>query len=303
MRIIVSGATGLIGRPVVDALVQRGDEVITLSRTASTEGAVITIQWDPLAGFLPVDQLDALGPIDGVIHLAGAGIGDKRWTTARKREILESRVAGTRLLAEACAALSTKPLSFVSGSAIGYYGSQGDELLTERSSHGTGFLADVCIEWERAALPAAEAGIRTTFARTGVVLTPNGGALAKQLPLFKFGIGGKLANGAQWLSWISLRDEVHALLALLDHQRFEGPVNLVAPSPVTNAAFTDALAHQVHRPAFFSVPSFALRMALGAELADEALLASARVVSEVLGGQEFSFQDPELEGALAEMLG
>lgn len=302
MRIIVSGATGLIGKPVVDALVQRGDEVVALSRTASTNGPVTTIQWDPMAGLLPVDQLDALGPIDGVIHLAGAGIGDKRWTTARKREILESRVAGTTLLAEACAALSTKPTSFVSGSAIGYYGSRGDEVLTERSAHGTGFLADVCVAWEQAAAPAIDAGIRTTFARTGVVLTPEGGALAKQLPLFKFGIGGKLAKGSQWLSWISLRDEVSALLALLDDDRFEGPVNLVAPGPVTNAAFTEALAHQVHRPAFFTVPSFALRTALGAELADEALLASARIVPEVLGGQGFSFQDPELSGALANLL-
>jgi uncharacterized protein len=302
MRIIVSGATGLIGTAVVDALVERGDEVVALSRASSTKKSVTTIQWDPMAGVLPVDQLDALGQIDGVIHLAGAGIGDKRWTAARKREILESRVAGTTLLAEACAALSTKPRSFVSGSAIGYYGSRGDEVLTERSSHGTGFLADVCIAWERAASPAIDAGIKTTFARTGVVLSPKGGALAKQLPLFKLGIGGKLAKGSQWLSWISLRDEVGALLALLDDEHVEGPVNLVAPNPVTNATFTDALAHQVHRPAFFTVPSFALRTALGAELADEALLASARIVPEVLEGQQFSFQDPDLSGALAELL-
>lgn len=303
MQIVVSGATGLIGSAVVASLLERGDRVVVLSRATTALPGVTSIQWDPASDMLPIDQLDACGPIDGVIHLAGAGIGDKRWTSARKHEILASRVQGTMLLANACAAMATKPASFVSGSAIGYYGSRGDELLTERASQGTGFLAEVCVAWEAAAAPAIDAGIRTTFARTGVVLSPDGGALAKQLPLFKFGIGGKLAQGSQWLSWISLRDEVRALLALLDGEQYEGPVNVVAPNPVTNAAFTAALARQVRRPAAFTVPSFALRIALGGELADEALLASARVIPEVLEGTSFSFQDPELPSALAALLG
>jgi uncharacterized protein (TIGR01777 family) len=301
MRVAVSGSSGLIGTALVQALRARGDEVLRLVRRPV--GAPDELTWDPRAGQAPVE---ALAEVDGLVHLAGAGIGDQRWTPQRKQEIRDSRVQGTSTLATALAAVGSsgraKPPVFVSGSAIGYYGDRGEEELDETSPPGTGFLAEVCQAWEAATAPAAEAGARVALLRTGVVLSARGGALARQLPLFRLGLGGTLGDGRQWLSWITLRDEVHAILACLDRPELEGPVNLTAPTPVRNAEFTQALGRVLKRPARFGVPRGALRLALGGQLTDEALLASQRVLPRRLVEAGFAFQDPTLEAALATAL-
>ena len=302
MKVLMSGATGLIGTALTHALESRGDEVISLTRPRSTAQLPTSVAWDPEHGSLNVEQLDALGPFGAIVHLAGAGIADKRWSTTRKAEILESRVASTALLAETATRLSTAPRSFISGSAIGYYGSQGDTELDESSPQGTGFLADVCAAWEAAAQRVQDANIRTVLVRTGIVLSTKGGALAKQLPLFKAGLGGKLSSGSQWLSWISIDDEVAALLALIDHDSFEGPVNLTAPHPVTNATFTKTLGKVLGRPTLLSVPAPALKGALGGELVEEALLASQRVLPRKLLQSDFRFGTEDLETALRNLL-
>ncbi|MEI8050545.1 MAG: TIGR01777 family oxidoreductase [Actinomycetes bacterium] len=301
MNVLISGATGLIGTALSKALNDRGDKAIALVRPSSANVDGATAAWDPAAEMIDVKAIDALS-VDAVVHLAGAGIADRRWNPQRKTEILESRTKATALLAGAIAGLDHAPRVFVSGSAIGIYGNRGDEILTEESSSGNGFLADVCLQWEAAADEAARAGIRTVIARTGIVLAREGGALAKQLPLFRAGIGGRLGSGSQWTSWITLADEVRALLALLDDKRFSGSVNLTAPSPVTNKDFTKALGHAVHRPTFFPVPPVALKIALGAELVDEALLASQRVSPTRLVEHGFSFHDPDIASAFASLL-
>jgi hypothetical protein len=302
MKVLVSGATGLIGSALQRALVARGDQVITLIRPSTSNASEQTIHWDPSLGTIDRAALERQGPIDAVIHLAGAGIADKRWTAARKEEILSSRVNSTRILADAVVSLSHQPEVFVSGSAIGIYGNRGDEILTESSSEGSGFLADVCHAWEAAASAVPEAGIRTAFARTGIVLSAEGGALAKQLPLFRLGVGGRLGSGKQWTSWISIDDEVAGILAILDQTSLAGPINLTAPSPVTNAEFTRALGHALHRPAVLPVPVPALKVALGSELVDEALTASQRVEPTVLLASGFRFTDPEINEGLASIL-
>ena len=297
MRVLVSGASGLIGQALCRSLAERGDEVLRLTRPggAARPGG---ISWDPATGSIDRGALEAQGPIDAVVHLAGAGIADKRWTASRKDEILSSRTSSTSLLVEALGELDHRPSTLVSASAIGFYGSRADELLDEESAAGDGFLAGVCQRWEAAAEPAAGFGIRTVLARTGIVLSSAGGALAKQLPLFRFGLGGKLSQGSQWMSWIELGDEVAALEWLLDHDELAGPVNLSAPQPVTNASFTSELARELHRPAFLSVPAAALRLALGTELVDEALLASQRVLPAALLRSGFDFRAPSLAAGL-----
>jgi uncharacterized protein (TIGR01777 family) len=302
MRVLMSGASGLIGTALTKALIDRGDEVVALVRTSSPSGTANQIHWDPSKQQLNGGDLEQHGPYDAVVHLAGAGIGDKRWTPARKAEILESRVDGTALLATRCSELSVLPSVFLSGSAIGFYGDTGNEVATEASPQGAGFLADVCRQWEGAASPIEQSGVRTVFLRTGIVLDPNGGALAKQLPLFRFGLGGKLGSGKQWFSWISIRDEVSAILAVIDHDEFSGPVNLTAPNPVTNAEFTKALGTVLRRPTVAAVPGFALKIALGSELADEALLASTRILPEQLTRHNFSFADETVLEALSDLL-
>jgi uncharacterized protein (TIGR01777 family) len=244
---------------------------------------------------------EAFQGIDAVVHLAGAGIGDKRWTDSYKMEILESRTRGTRLLAETMASLEVKPSVFLSGSAIGIYGVRDDEELTEQSSIGSGFLADVCRDWEAAAAPATQAGIRTVLLRTGIVLSPKGGALKKQLPLFKLGLGGKFGNGKQWQSWISITDEVNAIIHLLTSS-VSGPVNLTAPQPVTNSDFTRTLASVVSRPAIVPIPSFGPKLLLGGELANALLFTGQRVVPSVLSNDGFQFAHPTLESALRALL-
>jgi uncharacterized protein (TIGR01777 family) len=295
MKIVISGASGLIGTPLVTRLRGKGHEVVRLVRRAPTRGEA---QWDPQAGVLDPAILEGA---DAVIHLSGAGIGDKRWTDAYKREVLESRTLSTSLLARTIATLERKPRVFLSGSAIGIYGARDDEALTESSAHGTGFLADVCEQWEAAAAPASDAGVRTVFLRTGIVLSPQGGALKKLLAVFKIGIGGRFGSGKQWQSWISLDDELGAIEFLLDAP-VSGPVNLTAPQPVTNAEFTRVLARVVKRPAVLPIPSFGPKLLLGAELADALLFTGQRVLPNVLTTNGYVFAHATLEDALRALL-
>ncbi len=296
MRVVVTGSSGLIGRAVVAALRARGDDVTLLVRH-EPQGPSES-QWDPAAG--SIDPAAITGA-SAVVHLAGAGIADHRWSTQRKAEILGSRVRSTDLVARALAA-SAPGSVLVSGSAIGIYGNRGDEVLDERSETGHGFLADVCRAWEAATEPAASAGARVVLLRTGVVLSPSGGALGRQLPLFRLGLGGRLGDGRQWLSWISLADEVGAILHAIDEPALSGPVDATAPNPVTNGTFTSALAAAVHRPALLAVPRAALRLALGPELADEALLASQRVLPARLVATGYRFVAPDITTALTTLL-
>lgn len=297
MRVAITGSTGLIGTALVRSLLHDGHHVVRLVRGRAT--AADQIGWDPVAGRLNSEDLAG---VDGVVHLAGAGIGDRRWTSERRREILESRTRSTALLAAALPALDPVPAVLLSGSAIGYYGDRGDETLTERSDPGDGFLAEVCQAWEAAASPVAEAGIRTVLLRTGIVQSADGGALAKVVPLYRLGLGGRLGSGRQWWSWISIADEVRAIRHLLDSS-VSGPVNVVAPNPVTNAEHARTLARVLHRPAFAAVPRFAPRLALGGELADGLLFASQRVLPTVLLDDGYEFDQPDLEPALRQLLG
>jgi uncharacterized protein (TIGR01777 family) len=295
MKIVISGASGLIGKRLVEQLQQHGHDVVRLVRRAANTGEIM---WDPKAGVLSASALEGA---DAVIHLSGAGIGDKRWTSSYKREILESRTITTSLIANTIANMNRKPSVFLSGSAIGIYGPRGDEQLNEVSTNGTSFLADVCEQWERAAKPASDAGIRTVLLRTGIVLTTKGGALKKQLPLFQLGLGGKFGNGKQWQSWISIDDEVGAIEHLLT-ANVSGAVNLTAPNPVTNAEFTSTLARVVKRPAFLPIPPFAPKAILGAELADALLFTGQRVIPAALNASGYQFVHPTLEVALRALL-
>jgi uncharacterized protein (TIGR01777 family) len=236
------------------------------------------------------------------VHLAGAGIGDKRWSARRRREIVSSRVASTAVLVRALAELSRPPATMVSASAVGFYGDRGDEELTEDSGPGTGFLADLCRAWEDATEPAAQAGVRVVRLRSGIVLSAHGGALARQLPLFRLGLGGRLGTGRQWLSWISLADEVGAILHGLDDTALRGPVNATAPTPVTNRDFTRALGRALHRPTVMTVPGMALRIALGPDLASEMVLAGQRVVPTRLTSTGYRFHHADVDSALAAAL-
>ena len=295
MKIIISGASGLIGKRLVEQLQQNGHDVVRLVRRAASTGEIM---WDPKAGVLSASALEGA---DAVIHLSGAGIGDKRWTSSYKREILESRTITTNLIATTIANMNRKPSVFLSGSAIGIYGPRGDEQLTEVSTDGTSFLADVCKQWEDAAKPASDAGIRTVLLRTGIVLTTKGGALKKQLPLFQLGLGGKFGNGKQWQSWISIDDEVGAIEHLLT-ANVSGAVNLTAPNPVTNAEFTSTLARVVKRPAILPIPPFAPKAILGGELTDALLFTGQRVIPAALNASGYQFVHPTLEVALRALL-
>ena len=295
MKIVISGASGLIGTQLVAKLSQGGHEVIRLVRRSPKSGE---IQWNPKSGTLDAAALEGA---DAVIHLSGAGIGDKRWTTGYRKEILDSRTHTTALRAKTIASPSRKPSVFLSGSAIGIYGARNDEQLTEVSTHGTGFLAEVCEQWEAAAKPAVDAGVRTVYLRTGIVLSPKGGALKKLLPLFKLGVGGKFGNGKQWQSWISIDDEIGAIEYLLT-ANVSGAVNLTAPNPVTNAEFTRVLASVLKRPAIVPVPTFAPKILLGGELADALLFTGQRVIPAALNASGYSFKHTTLESALRSLL-
>lgn len=297
MDVAISGASGLIGTALSEALQARGDRPIALVRRPARVGAD-EISWDPAAGTADAASLEG---IDAVVHLAGAGIGDKRWSEDRKKVILESRTVGTALLANTLASLEKAPNVLVSSSGIGYYGSKGDARLTESDPAGDGFLADVCVQWEQATTPAADAGIRTALARTSVVLSNRGGTLKKQLLLFKLGLGGRFGPGDQWLSWISLNDQVRAILHLVDND-ISGPVNLCSPNPVTNLQFTKTLGAVLKRPTLVPVPLFGPKLLFGGELVEQLILASQRGVPEVLTESGFVFEDPDLEPALRRIL-
>jgi len=289
MKVLLTGATGLVGTALTAGLKGEGHEVVSLRRPDD---------WNPEKGTINTDRLNG---VDAVVHLAGENIASGRWTAARKQRILESRTRGTTLLAETLSRLPAPPRVFVSASAIGYYGNRGDAVLAEDSAAGSGFLSDVCRAWEAATAPAAASGIRTVQLRIGIVLTPQGGALAQMRLPFMLGGGGVLGNGSQYMSWITLDDLCRAIVHILDTPSLEGPVNAVAPGPVTNRAFTRALARALWRPAFLPLPAPAARLALG-ELADALLLASTRVVPSKLLQSGFAFQDGDLEITLARLL-
>jgi uncharacterized protein (TIGR01777 family) len=296
--IAITGATGLIGSALARSLRDDGHTVRPLVRRPSDDPGAI--RWDPAAGTI---DAAALTGVDAVVHLAGAGIGDKRWSPARKREILESRTRGTELIARTIADMPSPPTTFVSGSAIGVYGSAGDRVLTEASPPGDDFVAEVVQAWEGAAQAAVDAGIRTAFARTALVLARQGGILPRMALPFRFFVGGRLGSGRQWISWITLDDEVAALRFLLDRDDISGPVNLAAPDPVTNADLSRAIGAALHRPSAVPVPAFAPRLALGREMADSLLFASQRVEPAVLTGAGFTYAHPELADALDATLG
>ena len=296
MKILITGASGLIGQALTTSLKAAGHTTVAAVRREPRRND--EVQWNPKTGVMSASAFDG---VDAVVHLAGAGIGDKRWTDAYKMEILESRTLGTALLANTMASLDKKPQVFLSGSAIGIYGVRDDTKLSETATIGTGFLADVCRDWEAAAAPAQAAGIRTVLLRTGIVLSSKGGALKKQLPLFKLGLGGRFGNGKQWQSWISITDEVNAIIHLLS-STLSGPVNLTAPTPVTNAEFTSTLASVVSRPALIPIPSFGPKLLLGGELANALLFTGQRVTPNALLADGFTFAHPTLETALRDLL-
>jgi uncharacterized protein len=291
MVIAVSGSSGLIGSALVRALESHGHEIRPLVRRDPR--TALEIAWNPERETIDASRLEG---VDAVVNLAGENVA-QRWSAGAKRRILDSRVKGTALIARALASLSARPRVLLSGSAIGIYGDRGEETLDESSTAGTGFLASVCAKWEAATAAASDAGVRVAMLRTGLVLAPNGGALAKMLPMFRLGAGGKLGSGDQWMSWISLADHVEATAFLLRTNSAAGPYNLVAPNPVTNAEFTRTLGTVLKRPAALAVPNFALRLAMG-EMAEGTVLASQRVRPRRLLESGFSFRLPTLEAAL-----
>ncbi len=296
MDVAVTGASGFIGTALVAALVDGGHRVRRVVRQAPTSAD--EVRWEQSAG-----TIDAAGlaGVDAVVNLAGEGIASRRWNEEQKRRIRESRTTSTRLIAETVAGLDPRPSVLLSGSAIGYYGNQGDEELSETSPPGDDFLAGVCVDWEAAAQPAVDAGVRTAWLRTGIVLDPHGGALQRLLPLFRFGLGGPFGRGHQWWSWISLPDEVGALLHLLSNE-VEGAVNLTAPRPVTNVELSRTLGRVLGRPAVVPVPKFGPSLLVGSELAQSLLYDSIRVLPAALTAAGYPFRHPDLEGALRAML-
>jgi uncharacterized protein (TIGR01777 family) len=294
MNVLMSGATGLIGSALTPELEARGHGVRRLTRRPRAEGDV---GWDLDAGTIGGD----LSGTEAVVHLAGESIAEGRWTQEKKRRISESRQKGTRLLAEKIAGLETPPSVMVSASAIGYYGDRGNELLTEESEPGELFLSRVCREWEGGADPAREAGVRVVHPRFGIVLSTEGGALGTTLPIFKLGGGGRIGSGRQYWSWVSLDDVVGAIVHAIETDGLSGPANVVAPDPPTNAEYTKVLGHVLGRPTFFAVPAPAARVALGG-MADELLLASARVEPAKLEETGYEYRYPELEDALRHLL-
>lgn len=289
-RIAITGASGLIGSALVGHLKSEGHTVQRLVRRAPVSPD--EVQWDPITGYV---DLEALRGVDAIIHLAGAGVGDKRWNKKYKAEILNSRLFGTTTIAQAVTEL--KPSVFISASAIGWYGESGNRAVIESDKCGDDFLAAVCREWEGAADLATNT--RTVKIRTGLVLDPTGGALGKMLPLFRFGLGGKMGNGKQWWSWITLHDLIRSISFILDHE-ISGPVNLTAPNPVTNQEFTSALARAMHRPALFPAPAIALKVALGGFSSE--ILGSKKVMPQALTDAGFEWDYPHITSALTALV-
>jgi uncharacterized protein (TIGR01777 family) len=289
VRVGVTGSSGFIGAALVAALEERGDHVTRFVRPESPRRGDSVVRWEPSRQSLDPGDLAKAGGFDAAINLAGAGIADRRWSEERKEQLVRSRIESTTLLVEALRSLPSGVPMLASGSAIGYYGTRGDERLDESSSSGGDFLATLCVGWEQAATPLSQQGSTVALVRTGIVLDRRGGALKKQLPLFRLGLGGRLSSGHQWLSPISLVDEVRALLWAID-RRVAGPVNFVCPTPLNNKEFTKNLASALHRRALVPVPAVALEAALGRQLAIEAVLASQRVVPRVLSESGFTFK-------------
>jgi uncharacterized protein (TIGR01777 family) len=298
-RILLTGSSGLIGASLIRSLEHKRISTFALHRGKSdgdSEGDV----WNPYAT-VPVTRPEALEGITAAVHLSGSNLAGHRWSSAFKHEISESRITPTRALATVLAGLRSKPEVLVCASAVGIYGNRGDELLTEASSPGTGFLPELCLAWEKAAQPATDAGIRVVYVRFGIVLSTQGGALARMLPIFRAGLGGRLGSGKQWISWVALPDVTRAIEFALQTPSLSGPVNLVAPKPVTNLEFTRVLARVLRRPAVLPAPAMALRLAFG-EMAGATILASERVLPARLGAAGFEFQYPDLEAGLRAVL-
>lgn len=289
MDILVAGSSGLIGSAFCKVLEKKRHGISRLSRDDRHRPT-----WDPVAGTL---DWGTSGPFDAVIHLAGENIADGRWTRARKQRIRDSRVQGTRLLAESLAALPSRPRILISASAVGFYGSRADHWLDEHSRAGEGFLAELCQAWEQATQPAIEAGIRVIHLRLGVVLSKDGGLLERLVPIFRRGLGGVMGSGQQYLSWVTLSDVVRAIEFILKHDDLKGPVNLCTPNPVTNRELTKTLGRVLHRPTILPMPALAIKTLLG-EMGRELILASQRVKPRVLLDAGFEFEHAEIEGTL-----
>ena len=297
MKILLSGSTGLIGSELTSHLSKKGMEVARLVRAKSSASGP-QVLWNPVARIIDSKGLEGF---DAVVHLAGDPIAEGRWTPEKKALIRDSRVRGTRFLTESLGRLSKPPRAFLCASAVGFYGERGDETLTEESGPGKGFLPEVGQEWEGACQPAAQTGARVVNLRFGIVLSPKGGALKKMLPPFRFGLGGRLGSGKQWMSWITLPDVAGAITHALSTESLRGPVNVVSPNPVTNLQFTQALGRALRRPAVLPVPAFAVRLLFG-EMGDDLLLGSTRVEPKRLKGTGYRFRHPDLEPALRELL-
>lgn len=296
MKILISGSHGLVGTALSRALIAEGNELVSLVRQRTDSER--EVGWDPAQGTIDSERLNGF---DVVVHLAGESIASGRWSEEKKRRIRESRVRGTTLLSESLARSADPPATFISASAIGYYGNRGDELLNEESAPGNDFLAEVCVAWERATGSAEAKGIRTVHARFGIILDQHGGALAKMLTPFRMGVGGKIGDGKQWMSWIALTDVVAALKLLINNDSVRGPVNFVAPNPVTNGEFTKTLGDVLSRPTLFPMPAFAARLAFG-EMADALLLSSAKVEPKGLRELGYRFEFETLRPALERIL-
>ncbi len=295
MRVAITGSSGLIGTALRAALAARGDQVVRVLRSHAGPNDVL---WDIDAGTIDATALEG---IDAVVHLAGEGIGEKKWSPEQKKVLVESRTKGTSLIATTIAGLTDRPAVFLSGSAMGFYGNRGTEELSEASAVGSGFLPDLVAAWEDAAQPAINAGIRTAFLRTALVLSADGGALAEQLPFFRLGIGGKAGDGTQCLSWISIDDHVRAMLHIIDSD-LSGPVNLSAPNPVTNAEFAKSLGQALRRPTILPTPRLAIYARLGKEAGDALVYESANVVPTALLDSGFKFEHPVIDSAFAALL-
>ena len=296
MKVLIAGASGLIGSALIQPLAAEGAEVTRLVRSTPKPGE---IEWHPNQDAMDPARLEGF---DATINLAGENVAAGRWTEDQKRKIHDSRVNGTHLLSEAMAKLATRPRVFLCASATGFYGDREDEVLDEHSDSGGGFLAGVCREWEKATEPAVAGGVRVVNLRFGVILSREGGMLAKLLTPFKMGMGGKVGSGKQFISWVAIDDVVSAIKLALNDETFRGPVNVVSPNPVTNEVFTKTLGHVLSRPTALAMPAFAARLAFG-EMADETLLASQYVVPKRLSDAGFEFKYPELEGALRRYVG
>jgi uncharacterized protein len=294
--ILLSGASGMLGQALARTLTAEGYGLIRLTRDRKSRTEPGTLLWNPDSGAWDARELEELRP-SAAIHLSGANVAARRWTKAYKQEIVESRVKTTRVLAEGLAKLPNPPKVLVTASATGIYGDRGDEILSDDSPAGQGFFPELCTAWEAATRPASEAGIRVVHLRFGAVIGPDGGMIAKLLPVFRLGLGGPLGNGRQWVNWVSETDAANAAIFAVEHDSLSGPLNVVAPHPVTNAEFTRTFAHAVHRPAILPAPAFALRAVFG-QMADEALLASTRAIPKRLPESGFRFTYPTLAEAL-----